>query len=181
MAPILQDDRGHDPCPVGPLCHCWPRNHYPCHIIPRLQRKNICMAGASGRKMEESTRRLADPLGNDVCHRLSPGNRLFDLPDARWLCLRLSMGLANRRFCHDSRIYVLIHRLPNAAFQFRQSTCSERQKIRSAVPRPETRRPEASSDDQTLPSSLQHLERSHIHFSYRATTYVRRRDCCRDT
>ena len=45
--------------------------------------------------MEESERRLANSLGYDLCDRISPSNRLFDLSDACWLRLRLSMGVSH--------------------------------------------------------------------------------------
>lgn len=54
------------------------------------------MAAASSRKMEKSERRLVDPLGHDLYNRVPSSNRLFNLPDARWLRLRLSMGVSLR-------------------------------------------------------------------------------------
>ena len=93
-APIVKGGRGDDLGPVGHVCHGWPCHRHPCRIVPCLQRKNICLDGASGRKMEESEGRLAYSLGHDLCDCVSPSNRLFDLPDARWLPLRLSMGVS---------------------------------------------------------------------------------------
>lgn len=94
MATTVQDSREDDSNPDGWFRHCRLMHDRIRHIVSCLQRKDICVARAYRRKMEESKRRMVDTLVYVFCNSISPGYRIFYVLDIGRLCIWISMGVS---------------------------------------------------------------------------------------